>query len=115
MEAHLIQMNLVIQSPSPVPSPTYEYKEYSKCNDSSTVQVFYGPSGYNFPSVVVYNESCYENPQTTGPSTGENILGLPTYSNCTDCLDVNPNPNECLNPVNTVTITPTPSGNEYLF
>ncbi len=101
--------------PSPVPSPTYEYKEYSKCNDSSTVQVFYGPSGYNFPSVVVYNESCYENPQTTGTSTGANILGLPTYSNCTDCLDVNPNPNECLNPVNTVTITPTPSGNEYLF
>ena len=102
-------------TPTPAPSPIYEYKEYSKCNDSSTVQVFYGPSGYNFPSVVVYNESCYENPQTTGTSTGANILGLPTYSNCTDCLIVNPDPNFCLGLTNSVLIVNRGSGNEYEF
>ena len=103
-------------TPTPTPNPgLYEYRRYEKCNDSNTVQIFYGPYPYVFPQVVLYNEQCFENPEPTGTETGANILGLPTYNTCEDCLATNPDPNFCLGFTNTVAIVNRGSGNEYEF
>jgi hypothetical protein len=100
---------------TPTPTTPYSYQEYSKCNESTTKQVFYAPIGYVFPLVVVYQDQCYENPQPTGVTTGANILGLTQYNNCAECLNENPNPNVCLGFTNTVAIVNPGTGNQYQF
>jgi len=100
---------------TPTPTSPYTYKEYSKCNDSTTKQVFYAGIGYVFPIVVTYGDSCYENQQDTGQTTGVLVNLLPTYNTCAECLAVNPNPNVCLEVNNTVEVLNPGTGNVYEF
>ena len=100
---------------TPVPTSSYSYWEYSKCSDSSIKQVFYAPIGYVMPLALLYNNLCYENPQSTGVSTGENVLNATAYNSCVDCLSANPEPNVCLGFTNTVAIVNRGLGNEYEF
>jgi len=100
---------------TPTPADPYEYRIYTKCNESGTSQVFYAPIGYIFPQVVVYQDFCYEYPRSIGVTSGANIVGLLSYSTCTACLAVNPNPNVCLGFNNTVEVLNPGTGNVYKF
>ena len=100
---------------TPTPADPYEYRIYTKCNESATTQVFFAPIGYIFPEVVVYQDFCYENPQSIGVTSGANIALLLSYSTCTACLAVNPNPNVCLGFNNTVEVLNPGTGNVYKF
>ena len=62
----------------------FEYKIYTDCN-STTTQIFKGELGDTFPSILNYNSICWSNPQSTITTSNVDILGLPSFTNCTTC------------------------------
>lgn len=70
-------------TPTPTPTPSvFDYYQYTQCGGGST-EIFRVASGTSAPTVVKYNNICYESPQST--ITTSNIDITETYLDCASC------------------------------